>query len=182
MLLHISVIGTTSDWDIFMSFPDKVGKLMEFFNSTVGIPQTLVVALDAGLSIWGAINLLEGYSSNGTASRCDCQISRQTARAMNGSLRPGCGNPGEMTARGLTILFHGLPKTEGEPCSARVKRRLRSYDSPQGRPVISLSSGARGKVTNKKILQQLIQPHRNFLLCYSSSNSLGAAVFMECKT
>ena len=33
---------------------------MEFFNSAVGVLQTLVVALGAGLGIWGVINLLEG--------------------------------------------------------------------------------------------------------------------------
>ena len=33
---------------------------MAFFNSAVGVLQTLVVALGAGLGIWGAINLLEG--------------------------------------------------------------------------------------------------------------------------
>ena len=32
---------------------------MEFFNSAVGVLQTLVVALGAGLGIWGVINLLE---------------------------------------------------------------------------------------------------------------------------
>jgi hypothetical protein len=30
---------------------------MAFFNSAVGVMQTLVVALGAGLGIWGAINL-----------------------------------------------------------------------------------------------------------------------------
>lgn len=35
---------------------------MEFFNSAVDVLQTLVVALGAGLGIWGAINLLEGYA------------------------------------------------------------------------------------------------------------------------
>ena len=34
---------------------------MEFFNNAVTVLQTLVVALGAGLGIWGAINLLEGY-------------------------------------------------------------------------------------------------------------------------
>ena len=34
---------------------------MAFFNSAVGVLQTLVIALGAGLGIWGAINLLEGY-------------------------------------------------------------------------------------------------------------------------
>ena len=31
---------------------------MAFFNSAVTVLQTLVVALGAGLGIWGAINLL----------------------------------------------------------------------------------------------------------------------------
>ena len=30
---------------------------MAFFNSAVGVLQTLVIALGAGLGIWGAINL-----------------------------------------------------------------------------------------------------------------------------
>ena len=34
---------------------------MEFFNSAVGVLQTLVIAVGAGLGIWGDINLLEGY-------------------------------------------------------------------------------------------------------------------------
>ena len=32
---------------------------MAFFNSAVTVLQTLVIALGAGLGIWGAINLLE---------------------------------------------------------------------------------------------------------------------------
>ena len=31
---------------------------MEFFNSAIEVLQTLVVALGAGLGVWGAINLL----------------------------------------------------------------------------------------------------------------------------
>ena len=38
---------------------------MAFFNSAVGVLQTLVVALGAGLGIWGAINLLEGRTTSG---------------------------------------------------------------------------------------------------------------------
>lgn len=40
------------------------GTFMAFFNSAVGVLQTLVVALGAGLGIWGAINLLEGYGND----------------------------------------------------------------------------------------------------------------------
>ena len=36
---------------------------MEFFNSAIDVLQTLVIALGAGLGIWGVINLLEGCSS-----------------------------------------------------------------------------------------------------------------------
>ena len=42
---------------------------MEFFNSAVGGLQTLVVALGAGLGIWGAVNLLEGYGQDNPASK-----------------------------------------------------------------------------------------------------------------
>lgn len=38
--------------------------LMAFFNSAVDVLQTLVIALGAGLGIWGAINLLEGYGND----------------------------------------------------------------------------------------------------------------------
>ena len=39
-------------------------KQMAFFQSAVGVLQTLVVALGAGLGIWGAINLMEGYGND----------------------------------------------------------------------------------------------------------------------
>ena len=39
-------------------------KYMAFFNSAVTVLQTLVIALGAGLGIWGAINLLEGYGND----------------------------------------------------------------------------------------------------------------------
>ena len=37
---------------------------MEFFNSAIGTLQTLVIALGAGLGVWGVINLLEGYGND----------------------------------------------------------------------------------------------------------------------
>ncbi len=37
---------------------------MAFFNSAVDVLQTLVVALGAGLGIWGVINLMEGYGND----------------------------------------------------------------------------------------------------------------------
>ena len=42
---------------------------MEFFSSAVNILQTLVVAIGAGLAVWGVINLLEGYGNDNRATR-----------------------------------------------------------------------------------------------------------------
>ena len=42
---------------------------MGFFNSAVGVLQTLVIALGAGLGIWGIVNLLEGYGNDNRATR-----------------------------------------------------------------------------------------------------------------
>ena len=37
---------------------------MAFFTSAINILQTLVVAIGAGLAVWGVINLLEGYGND----------------------------------------------------------------------------------------------------------------------
>ena len=42
---------------------------MDFFNSAVDVLQTLVIALGAGLVVWGAVNLLEGYGNDNRATR-----------------------------------------------------------------------------------------------------------------
>ena len=36
---------------------------MEFFNSAVDVLKTLVVALGAGLGVWGAVNLMEATAA-----------------------------------------------------------------------------------------------------------------------
>lgn len=42
---------------------------MQFFASAVTTLQTLVVALGAGLAVWGVVNLLEGYGSDNPGSK-----------------------------------------------------------------------------------------------------------------
>lgn len=42
---------------------------MAFFTSVINILQTLVVAIGAGLAVWGVINLLEGYGNDNRATR-----------------------------------------------------------------------------------------------------------------
>ena len=42
---------------------------MDFFNNAISTLQTLVVALGAGLGVWGAINLLEGYGNDNPGAK-----------------------------------------------------------------------------------------------------------------
>ena len=48
--------------------PEKMEVFMQFFTSAVTTLQTLVVALGAGLGVWGVVNLLEGYGSDNPGS------------------------------------------------------------------------------------------------------------------
>lgn len=49
---------------------------MEFFTSAITVLQTLVIALGGGLGVWGAINLLGGYSNNN--SKANVHLSKIT--------------------------------------------------------------------------------------------------------
>ena len=42
---------------------------MAFISQAVTVLQTLVIALGAGLGIWGVINLLEGYGSDNPGAK-----------------------------------------------------------------------------------------------------------------
>lgn len=42
---------------------------MAFFASAISVLQTLVIALGAGLAIWGVINLLEGYGNDNPGAK-----------------------------------------------------------------------------------------------------------------
>ena len=42
---------------------------MAFFTSAITTLKTLVVAIGAGLGVWGVINLMEGYGNDNRATR-----------------------------------------------------------------------------------------------------------------
>ena len=42
---------------------------MQFFASAINTLQTLVVALGAGLGVWGVVNLLEGYGADNPGAK-----------------------------------------------------------------------------------------------------------------
>ena len=50
---------------------------MEFFNSAIDVLQTLVIALGAGLGIWGVINLLEGYGNDNPGANAHVRSSNK---------------------------------------------------------------------------------------------------------
>ena len=42
---------------------------MGFFSSAVDVLSTLVIALGAGLGVWGLVNLLEGYGGDNPGAK-----------------------------------------------------------------------------------------------------------------
>ena len=42
---------------------------MQFFSEAVNVLQTLVIALGAGLAVWGVVNLLEGYGNDSPGAK-----------------------------------------------------------------------------------------------------------------
>ena len=47
----------------------RKGIKMAFFNSAITVLQTLVIALGAGLGVWGVVNLLEGYGNDNSGAK-----------------------------------------------------------------------------------------------------------------
>ena len=48
--------------------PDSIF-YVDFFASAVDVLRTLVIALGAGLGVWGIINLLEGYGNDNPGAK-----------------------------------------------------------------------------------------------------------------
>ena len=42
---------------------------MAFFSEAIGTLQTLVIALGAGLAVWGGVNLMEGYGADNPGAK-----------------------------------------------------------------------------------------------------------------
>lgn len=74
-----------------------------FFSSAVDILQTLVVAIGAGLAVWGVINLLEGYGNDNPGAKSQ---GIKTAYERRGHYH--CGADGDSTAF-HTVLIRDNP-------------------------------------------------------------------------
>ena len=61
-------------WAAFFLYPKTIKqtkmeeRIWNFFNQAIDILKILVMALGAGLAVWGVINLLEGYGSDNPAA------------------------------------------------------------------------------------------------------------------
>lgn len=54
---------------------------MAFINQAVTVLQTLVVALGAGLAVWGVVNLMEGYGNDNPGAKAqDISTTLRTER------------------------------------------------------------------------------------------------------
>ena len=42
---------------------------MQLFTEAVNVLKTLVIALGAGLAVWGVVNLLEGYGNDNPGAK-----------------------------------------------------------------------------------------------------------------
>ena len=61
---------------------------MAFITQAVTVLQTLVVALGAGLAVWGVVNLMEGYGNDNPGAK-----SEESREGIEGSARgPTCTN------------------------------------------------------------------------------------------
>ena len=65
---------------------------MEFFASAIDVAQTLVIALGAGLGVWGLINLLEGYGGDNPSAK------NQGIKQLMGATRSGVRYTGKASA------------------------------------------------------------------------------------
>ena len=72
---------------------------MAFINQAVTVLQTLVIALGAGLAVWGVVNLMEGYGNDNPGAK-----SQGIKQLMAG---------GGVVLIGTTLI--PLPSNEGEP-------------------------------------------------------------------
>ena len=62
---------------------------MEFFNSAVDVLKTLVVALGAGLGVWGAVNLMEGYGGDNPSANAHVRYHLHALQRDQDGIYPG---------------------------------------------------------------------------------------------
>ena len=90
---------------------------MAFFSSAINILQTLVVAIGAGLGVWGVINLMEGYGNDNPGAK--------SQGIKSADERWWC-YPDRNTADPASEWIIWLRERSRDPCSVRFLMRLRN--------------------------------------------------------
>lgn len=85
---------------------------MAFINQAVTVLQTLVIALGAGLAVWGVINLMEGYGNDNPAAK-----SQGIKQLMAGGGVVLIGRPSSLCS----------PVCSANPRQAQLNRRVVKY-------------------------------------------------------
>ena len=61
---------------------------MAFFTSAITTLQTLVVALGAGVGVWGLVNLLEGYGNDNPGANVSCNYAASVLFSPTSTILP----------------------------------------------------------------------------------------------
>ena len=77
---------------------------MAFFTSAINILQTLVVAIGAGLAVWGVINLLEGYGNDNPGAKS--QGIKQLMAGAENAATPALGRLPNLTSDVTGFFIH----------------------------------------------------------------------------
>ena len=66
---HRRCASPLSFWNRKHSSNLRSGENNIFFNQSITVLQTLVVAIGAGLGVWGVVNLMEGYGNDNPGAK-----------------------------------------------------------------------------------------------------------------
>ena len=108
---------------------------MAFFEQAITVLQTLVIALGAGLGIWGVINLLEGYGNDnpGAKSQGMKQLMAGAGVAVVGMVIDGMDVVDEIASQPRNMLTN-KPKKPQVMKSVTVDTQGVEYPEPEKLP------------------------------------------------
>ena len=102
---------------------------MAFFSSAINILQTLVVAIGAGLGVWGVINLMEGYGNDNPGAK-----SQGIKQLMSGS---GKSDSRQQEISDISRSLKALARELNVPVIALSQLSRAVEQRPDHRPMLS---------------------------------------------
>lgn len=135
---------------------------MDFFKSAIEVLQTLVIALGAGLGVWGVINLLEGYGNDNPGAKS--QGMKQVIRGGVRQLRQMPHTPAHQPAVSFQIPLPALSSPQHGGQTLGYRGLFRNYQLIQVclTPFSSSIKRLHGLYNNDRILSRKY----NWRFCY----------------